>query len=219
MAAGRESEIIRYVALLRSRDSNKRQQAVNALIELTYDNPKNRIFIGRVEGAILSLINLLKDAKAEVKSGAACILGNLALNNTSNAIHISTKFCISTLITLLSDADIGTAQMAAWALANTACSEGEYAPRIREKNGIRLLHAHLKGEISPEGREAIGRAIAQLQSHEATVVRGASAYRCPPPPLPGGSKGRGTSAYATTGSAWRGAASTGRSFTPQAPSA
>jgi hypothetical protein len=162
MAAGAELEIKKHVAFLKSPDASKRRRAVNALIELTYDNPKNRVLVGKMEGAILSLIDLLEDARAQEKSGIACLLGNLALNNASNARYISTEVCLSTLITLLDDANIDTATMAAWALANTAWRRGD-AQRIREKNGIKLLHDHLKGDLSPEGREAVERAITQLQ--------------------------------------------------------
>ena len=72
-----ELEIVRHVALLRDRDSSKREQAAWALIHLTI-RADNKLPIGRTAGAIEGLILLLRDGNPGIRIGAARAVESLA---------------------------------------------------------------------------------------------------------------------------------------------
>ncbi len=173
-----EGGIAPLIKLLRDANEEMRKYAAGALSNLAANNLANQNAI-REAGGILPLIRLLRDTKVEVSQCAAEALGNLA-QNSINKNEMMNPECINALTALLKDVKKEMSHAAMWVLANIACDQPEYADRIRDNGGIKLLQDLLAegkiGVLLAEERAILTKALEQLQASAAPARDGFAFY-------------------------------------------
>ena len=160
-----EENIREQVILLRDRDSSKRKQTANALWTLAAGEPKNQVLIGRTEGAIEALVDLLRDDNYEVKKEAARALFTLSTHPENKVLIGRMEGAVVALIGVLRDGNTGVRANAARALMSLASNNPENQVLIgRTKGAIEALMGLLR-DGNDEVREAAAWALKSLTAN------------------------------------------------------